>query len=86
MKLKEAYLKQVPAPPKEIKDHNRDIEKYDKDFTKYTILRKKSLKALIRKLYTKKKTILQSEEQYKTFNAIKNAILTNAVTSPNPNL
>ena len=56
MKLKEAYLKQVLASLKEVKDHDGDIEKCDKDFTKHTVPRKKLLKALVRKVYAERET------------------------------
>lgn len=49
---------QVPVSPKEVKDHNGDVEKCDKDFTKHTTLRKKLSKALVKKLNAKKNTFL----------------------------
>lgn len=56
MKLKEAYLEQVPASPKEVKYHDGDVEECDKDFTKHTTPKKKSSKALVRKVYAERET------------------------------
>lgn len=58
MTLKKAYLEQVLILSKRVKDHNRDVKKYDKNFTKYSALKKKSSKALIRKVYTEREIFL----------------------------
>lgn len=51
MKLKKAYLGQVLAPLKEVKEYNRKFEEYDLNLTKPTSKKKKLPKILIRKVY-----------------------------------
>lgn len=71
MKLNEAYLEQVPALPKEINNHDGEVEECDKDFTKHTAPRKKSSKTLVRKVYAERETFLWGAEQNKAFNTSK---------------
>ncbi len=64
----------MPAPPKVVKDHDGDVEECDKDFIKHTVERKKSLKALVRKVYFERKIFSWGVEQDKAFSSIKDTI------------
>ena len=82
LKLKEAYLKLVPATPKVKPPHDDDMEECDKDFTK---IPKKSRppKKTIQRVYVEKEFDF-GLEQGKSFQAIKDAIADNAMTGPDP--
>lgn len=54
MKLKEAYLEQVLAPPKEVKKHDGEVEECDLDLIKPATKKKRSSKTLVRKVYVER--------------------------------
>ena len=55
MKFKEAYLKQVLAPPKEVKEYDGEVEECDLDLTKPATKKKRLPKTLVRKVYIENK-------------------------------
>lgn len=83
MKLEKAYLEQFWVLSIEVKDHDRKVEECDKDFIQHTASRKKSLKTLIKKVYTKRKPFLWGVKQDTIINTIKEILLTNVVAGPN---
>lgn len=86
MKLKKTYLRQVLAPPKEFKEHNKEVEECYLDLTKPATKKKQLPKTLVRKVYIEREVFIWGLKQEKAFNAIKTAILNNAVAGANPDL
>lgn len=71
MKLKESYLEQVLAPPKEVKNHDGEVEECDQDLIKPVTKKKRLPKTLVRKVYVKREVFTWGPEQEKAFTLLK---------------
>lgn len=85
MKLKEAYLVQVPVEIKSKRDHDGQIEECDGDLTKKAKIQR-AKKETVRKVYRKKELFTWGLEQQKSFDAIKFAIANNAISGTDPQI
>lgn len=84
MKLKEAYLRLVPATVKKKKTHDDDVEVCDENLTKTKIVRPR--KPTIQRVYEAKDTFDWGAEQQISFDTIKQAISSNAMSGTDPTL
>ena len=83
MKLKKAYLVQVPAEIKPKREHDGETEDCDKDLTRKTKIHQVR-KETVRKVFKEKNQFTWGPEQQKSFDAIKSAIANNARSGIDP--
>ncbi len=86
MKLKQAYLQEVPLLPRQKKMHDAEMEDCDGDFTKKPRLAKTPTKPSIRKTYVEKDEFTWGPDQELSFAAIKDAVASNAMSGVNPEI
>jgi len=83
LKLKEAYLVEVPAEPKPKKPHDDEIEECDKDLTKKRPTTR-SKKPTIQRKWAEKDSFDWGPSQQESFNHIKESITNNAMAGADP--
>ena len=86
LEMKKAYLELVPAEPKVKKAHDDEVEACDKDLTKAPPRATRTKKPTIQRKYAEKETFDWGPNQQASFEAIKEAISTNAMAGADPDL
>lgn len=84
LKLKEAYLTEVPAEPKPKKPHDDEVEDCDKDLTKKKQTSTRPKKPTIQRKWVEKETFDWGPSQQESFETIKESITDNAMAGADP--
>ena len=85
MRIKEAYLKQVPAKPTPQRPYDDEMENCDGDLTRAK-KKKRASKPTIQRKWVEKETFDWGLSQQQSFDAVKQAITTNAMSGADPDL
>lgn len=85
MEMKKAYLKQIPAEPKQKPAHDDEMEDCDRDVAK-PVKAKRPTKPTIQKKWIEKETFDWGLNQQESFDQVKEAICNNAMSGADPNV